>query len=63
MSGLVALLEPGAGKGIAGLPIAAARAATMGVCASESEAGALRAGGERFSGDSAPKGERVMAAR
>ncbi|MFY3910283.1 hypothetical protein ACOTEI_31305, partial [Achromobacter xylosoxidans] len=41
----------------AGLPIAAARAATMGVCAFERVAGALRAGGERFFNDSARQGE------
>ena len=40
-----------------GQPIAAARAATLGVCAFESGAGALCAGGERFSIDSAHQGE------
>ncbi len=40
----------------AGLPIAAARAATLGVCAFERVAGALRAVGGRFSIDSARRG-------
>ncbi|WP_238925050.1 hypothetical protein, partial [Achromobacter insuavis] len=40
----------------AGLPIAAARAATLGVCAFESVAGALRAGDEWLSGGSARQG-------
>ena len=49
----VALLDLWSGKGIFWTPIVAARAAAIGVGVSASDAGALRAGLERFSNGSA----------
>jgi len=59
-SWLVALLDLWSGNRTSGTPIVAARAAAIGVCAFAFDAGALRAGDERFSNGAARRGGAVV---